>query len=142
MDKETVSLALKGPTLVIDGKCNLCNSASGFIARRQAKQEFQFLWAQHPETQEILRTKFDVTEESIMQSWALLLDGKIYRGSTAWLHATEFLVEPWKTIGKLGWCIPEAVREMIYSWIANNRYRLFGASDSCVIPREGKFLHK
>lgn len=140
MRKEVEKVALQGPTLVIDGKCNLCHTASGFIAARAA-EEFLFMWAQHPDTVKLLNRHFQVSAEDIMQSWALILDGKIYRGANAWLEATTFMKQPWKTLGRVGWIFPQCLRDAVYGFVASNRYTMFGGSDICRRPDAGCFLH-
>jgi predicted DCC family thiol-disulfide oxidoreductase YuxK len=142
MRDSVINLALTGPTLIIDGQCNLCHSASGFIATRTAQDKtFLFLWAQHPDTISLLDKKFQVSEQDIMKSWALLVDDRIYRGAEAWLKATTFMKQPWRMLGRLGGFVPACVQDSIYALVAHNRYNWFGGADVCIRPVAGAFLH-
>ena len=79
----------RGPTLVFDGVCNLCNGAMHWYFHRLDPSHVDyrsvtFLWLQHPKTQALLE-KNNVTD--ISESWALFEQQQIHRGSTAWLRA-------------------------------------------------------
>ena len=48
----------------------------------------------------------------------------------------------WKASGVL-WLFPEFFRDLVYDYVAKNRYRWFGKKDSCMLPTaalKDKFL--
>ncbi|CAD7966764.1 unnamed protein product [Amoebophrya sp. A120] len=137
------SKAEKGPTLIFDGVCNLCNGAMHWYFDRLPPdnvEKVNFMWLQHPVTQEVL-DKFEIT--NIQDSWAYFEDGEVSRGSTAWLKALRFLKAPWWILSYL-LIFPECLREPFYNLVARNRYRLFGKGDVCKRPAvalKKRFLH-
>lgn len=146
MREETERVAMEGPTLIIDGQCNLCLVASGFVAESKAdkgeRDDFRFMWAQHRETIELCERKFGLSREDLMKSWTLIEKGKVSRGADAWLEASKYMKMPWRVVGKLGWIVPRCIRDAVYGWVANNRYKLFGATQECRRPEKGFFLHE
>jgi predicted DCC family thiol-disulfide oxidoreductase YuxK len=136
---ERFALALKGPTLVTDGACNLCDAAGSFItARLRPSGELFYLWAQHADTIELLGP-LGVSKEDLMTSWALIHNNEIYRGSDAW-----FLTQPWRFLFSACGLVPRVLREAVYGCVARHRYRLFGGTDACQRPDKSRarfFLH-
>ena len=62
--------------------------------------------------------------------------------SDAWLEIMRMLGPPWSASYVLK-VVPRAVRDWTYNLIARNRYRWFGQTNSCPVPKGGvqwKFL--
>ena len=60
-------------------------------------------------------------------------NGKIYKRSTAVLRILSQLGGVW-SLARIFLLVPSVVRDAVYSWIANNRYKWFGKSDACRLP--------
>ncbi|KAL7552781.1 hypothetical protein ACHAWF_016035 [Thalassiosira exigua] len=137
------ALALKGPTLIFDGICNLCNGSMDWFQQRvRDDTPVWYMWAQHADTHELL-TELGISRNDIMRSWAYLEDGIVYRGSTAWLRALCNLKAPWCYLSHFDWT-PEFIRETVYNTVAANRYNALGHSDACQRPNaqmRSRFLH-
>jgi len=142
--QERFALALRGPTLVTDGTCNLCSGAGKFIAARlTTPTQMHYLWAQHPDTIELMHP-LGITQEDLMTSWALIVDNEIYRGSDAWVRVGSYLTQPWRSLFSAIGVIPHALREAIYGCVARHRYNVFGGTEACQRPDKSRapfFLH-
>lgn len=60
---------------------------------------------------------------------------RIYDGSDAALKIMQYLGFPWNLACAL-WILPKAFRNSVYDFIARNRYRWFGKSETCMIPEK------
>jgi predicted DCC family thiol-disulfide oxidoreductase YuxK len=117
--------------LLFDGVCNLCNSSVQFIVKRDEDAVFRFASLQSEEAQELLNSFED--KPSDLSSVLLVEDGKLYARSTAALRAARRLSGAWPLL--YGFIIiPRPIRDLVYNWIARNRYRWFGKKDQCMIP--------
>ena len=66
----------------------------------------------------------------------LLAGGRRYERSDAALHIALGLRAPWPlAFGAI--LIPRGARDAAYRWIARNRYRWFGRTDTCALPPPG-----
>ena len=134
--------ARKGPTLITDGICNLCCSASAFIAAR-SEHPIHFMWPQHPDTIELAK-EFGLGENELKKTWVLIDNGVAFKGSNAWIKLSAHLTQPWRFIFGSMWVFPEFIRETVYGMISRNRYALFGGSNTCQRPEDKRlfsFLH-
>ena len=65
---------------------------------------------------------------------SLLLDGgTLYSKSDAVLRIARGLRAPWPLIGVLA-IVPRALRDVVYDWVARNRYHWFGKRETCLLP--------
>lgn len=117
--------------IFFDGVCNLCNHSVQFIIKRDAKDTFRFAALQSAHATEILAASdFDSEQLSTI---ILLEGGKVYRRSTAALRIARRLSGLWPLL--YGFIIvPAFIRDFCYELIAKNRYRIWGQSDSCMVP--------
>jgi predicted DCC family thiol-disulfide oxidoreductase YuxK len=116
----------KQPLILFDGVCNLCNASVQFIVKRDPHQKFKFASLQSPVAKEYLTNQE-------MSSILLIKNGKYYDRSNAALEIARDLKGPWK-IFYFFKIIPASLRNVLYNVIANNRYKLFGKKDECMIP--------
>ncbi len=68
-----------------------------------------------------------------LENVALIADGKCYTKSTAGLKVLDRLPGPWRAM-RMFWLVPRPIRDVLYSLVARNRYRLFGKRDVCMVP--------
>ena len=75
-------------------------------------------------------------------SFILLDEGKIYTRSTGALKMLKYLGGGWSIL--YGFIIvPKFIRDAVYNFIAQNRYRWFGKKEVCWVPKpewKEKFL--
>ena len=113
--------------VLFDGICNLCNGAVRFILVRDPRGRFRFASLQSNAARRLL--KGDGPPETI-----ILIDaGKIYSKSTAALRIARGLRFPWPLLYGLV-IVPRFLRDVVYDWVARNRYRWFGKRDTCMLP--------
>ena len=65
-----------------------------------------------------------------------------YTKSTAALKIARSFGGIWQLAGVFQW-IPEKIRDWVYDYIANNRYKWYGKKEACMVPDpalKSKFL--
>lgn len=119
------------PIVLFDGVCNLCNGVVKFIIKRDSAGKFLFAPLQGVTGQKLLE-QYNLPKDDF-ESFVLIDDGKAYQKSTAALRIAKHLGRGWQLF--YGFIIlPTILRNAIYSFIANNRYRWFGRQESCMMP--------
>lgn len=114
-----------------DGVCNLCNSSVNFLIDRDPQARFQFASLQSYLAGEILPShEIDPTK---VDSIAFLVNGRVYQRSRAVLEIARRMRRLWPLMYVFV-IVPGFIRDMVYNWIARNRYRWFGRTDSCRMP--------
>ena len=119
------------PIVLFDGVCNLCNGAVQFIIRHDKKNIFMFASLQSEVGRKILEQyNFPLDE---LNSFILIENNKAYTRSTGALRVAKKLNGLWPLL--YGFIIiPKFIRDSIYNWVAENRYKWFGKKDACMIP--------
>ena len=122
---------LENPIVFFDGYCNLCNASVRFIIKRDKKKHFKFASLQSQFALDNLPEKF--TSKDKLQSLVVLHKSKITNRSTAVLTIAKNLSGIWPLLNVFT-IVPRFLRDLIYDFIANNRYRWFGKKNECMIP--------
>jgi predicted DCC family thiol-disulfide oxidoreductase YuxK len=123
----------KHPLLIFDGVCNLCEWLVIFIVKRDKRSKFRFVAAQSELGQQIQqRNDIDAIRDSSM---ILLKDGQIFTRSDAAIEIAKELDGPWTLLRVLA-IFPRSLRDLVYTWIGNNRYKWFGFKNQCLLPTE------
>ncbi len=119
------------PVILFDGVCNLCNSTVLFVIKHDPKKQFRFASIQGDYGQQVLK-QFHLPPDSL-NSFILLKDNQIYTHSTGALKVARQLSGAWPLLYA---CIiiPPFIRNAVYQFIANNRYKGFGKKESCEVP--------
>jgi predicted DCC family thiol-disulfide oxidoreductase YuxK len=126
--------------ILFDGVCNLCNRSVQFIIRRDKKNRFRFAAIQGKTGQSLMQ-QFQLTQNEI-NSFLLIEGQKIYIRSTAALRVFRQLGGLWSLL-YVFIIVPPFIRDVIYNWVARNRYKWYGKRDACMIPSDelkSKFL--
>lgn len=116
--------------VLFDGECNFCDRSVQFIIKRDPKGHFKFASLQSDIGRELLK-KHHATED--IDSFVLIEDNHYYFKSTAALRVCKNLKGGWKILSVL-FIIPTNIRDILYGFIAKNRYKWFGKKESCRIP--------
>ena len=117
--------------ILFDGVCNFCNSSVQFVIRRDPKRYFRFAPLQSEYGQTQLK-RYGLPLESF-GSFILIENNKAYTRSTASLRVARKLSGGWSLL--YGFIlVPAFLRNMVYEFVAQNRYRWFGKKDACMIP--------
>ena len=123
--------------VLYDGVCGLCNRFVRFILRRDRAGVFHFGSLQSPLAARILArhgadpgdldtvyvvVRCHTPEESLLPR------------SDAVIFVLTQLGGGWRAAAFMFGLLPRAARDFIYNFIALRRYRLFGRSDTCILP--------
>ena len=101
-----------------------------FIEHDSAEQHLRFASLQSESGRRILK-KLGLSNDYI--SSVVFVEGEnFYLDSTACLRACRHLGFPWCSSRKCFLFIPRPIRDLIYKWIARNRYRWFGKKEAHV----------
>ena len=125
--------------ILFDGVCNLCNGAVTFIIDHDPDAYFVFAPLQSEALAARLGPELDPAD--VLGSIVLLEGGQRFTRSTAALRVARKLRGVWPLYAFI--LIPRPVRDRVYRWIARNRYRWFGKTDTCRLPTPelaGRFL--
>lgn len=133
----------EGPVVLFDGVCNLCNAAVQFMIDRDKAGVLRFAPIQSDVAKELLEGSMGPEKAKAIRDGAtgdgdpdtiVLVDhGEAWTHSGAALRIARRLTFPWSWLFA-GIVVPRPIRDLVYRWIARNRYRWFGKSDTCRIP--------
>lgn len=119
------------PIILFDGVCNLCNGAVQYVIKHDKRGIFKFASLQGEPGQRLLK-QYNLPVNSL-NSFVLIQDGNAYTKSTAALMVAKQLNGVVKSLNVFR-VIPAFIRDLVYNFIAQNRYRMFGRKESCIIP--------
>jgi len=127
--------------ILFDGVCNLCNSSVQFVIKRDKNDVFRYAAIQSEVGHQLITERhIDTTQ---VDSIILIEPGVAYfTKSDAALEIAGELGGLWKLTSVFKW-IPKSIRDVIYDFVARNRYKWFGKQESCMIPTpelKAKFL--
>ena len=126
-----------GPaTIVFDSHCLLCSGMTRFVLAREAAPVIRFVAADSGEGL-ALAARHGLTAEDLAVTFLMVDRGAGLVRSDAALAVSGYLRAPWRWLRLLR-VVPRGVRDPLYTWVARNRYRLLGRSDSCIVPPAGQ----
>ena len=127
--------------ILFDGVCNLCNNAVQFVIKRDKKDVFRYAALQSEVGQQL--TKERGIDTATVDSIILIDPGTAYyTKSTAALEIGKEL-KGYRTISSILLGIPSKLRDIVYDFVAKNRYKWYGRKDQCMVPTpelQSKFL--
>lgn len=127
--------------ILFDGVCNFCNASVRFIMKRDEKDVFRFASLESELGQKLTSERGINTSE--IDSIILIDPGNAYYiKSTAALEISKALSGLYPALS-LFLILPEGFRNVIYDYVARNRYKWFGKSETCPMPtseEQSKFL--
>jgi predicted DCC family thiol-disulfide oxidoreductase YuxK len=132
----------KGKKIILfDGVCNLCDASVQYVIKHDKKDIFRFVAIQSDLGQKLLN-HIGINSKNI-DSVVLYEPGVAYyyKSSAAIIIATNLSgVFTLATVFKL---IPTQIRNLVYDYVAKNRYKWYGKKEQCLLPTEAlkeKFL--
>lgn len=137
-----IDIAKNKQLILFDGVCNLCNSSVLYVIKRDKKDKFLFAPLQSDTGKEII-SNFNIDTQKI-DSILLYNPEKhtiTYKSSAA-LHIAKRLGFPLNLMA-LFMIVPPFIRNWVYDYIAEHRYRWFGKKEVCMIPTpelQSKFM--
>ncbi|WP_223700333.1 thiol-disulfide oxidoreductase DCC family protein [Sutcliffiella deserti] len=121
----------KDNVLLFDGVCNMCNSLVIFVMSNDKEGKYKFASLQSESGQNLL-SKFNLPTNDF-NSFIYIIGDNYYTKSTAGLKVLRGLDGFWKCLYPLI-LIPKPIRDVVYAFIAKNRYRWFGRKEQCMLP--------
>ncbi len=130
--------------MLFDGVCNFCNGAVQFMVdheRQPAAMTFAPLQSDVAEAllvrtlgaEEARRLRSGVSGNGDPDSMVLVEGSKAYTHSHGALRIAKRLRAPWSFLAAF-LIVPRPLRDLVYRYIARNRYRWFGKTESCRVP--------
>jgi predicted DCC family thiol-disulfide oxidoreductase YuxK len=117
--------------VLFDGLCNLCNGSVKFIIKRDPAAQFHFASLQSDTGRKVVEEHGGNPDDL---DTILLLEGdRRYSRSSAALRIAKRLRAPWPLLS-LFLVVPAPIRDLVYRFIARNRYCWFGKTDACMVP--------
>lgn len=117
--------------ILFDGHCNLCSGLVRFVIARDPRRRFRFAALQSDAGRKIMVAHG--RDAGDRDSVLLLQYGRLYSRSAAALRIARGLKGAWPLLAAF-LVLPAPLRDIVYRWIARNRYRWFGKQDACMMP--------
>jgi len=129
-----------------DGICGLCNRLVQFLLKRDRHDRLRFASLQSEFASKVLSRHGidpkDLDTLHVVENYEQS-DERVFNRSDAILRASRELGGIWKLAANIGRVVPRAFRNLFYRFVANNRYRVFGKYETCLLPEprhRAKFL--
>jgi len=132
VDRWTSRPALHAPEdlILFDGVCLLCSRWVKYVIARDPEMRFRFLTIQSDSGQALAREAG--ISPDVPETNAVVFKGRFWFKSDAVLTVLSQLPGThWVRALKI---VPRWLRDPAYDLIAQNRYRLFGRSEVCLVP--------
>ncbi|MDX1272167.1 thiol-disulfide oxidoreductase DCC family protein [Bizionia paragorgiae] len=127
-----ISIPKHKQLILFDGVCNLCNSSVQYIIRRDKKNTFLFA-ALQSDVGKALLTQYNIDRTKTDSILLYVPEKGVYSKSTAALHIAKHLGFPTQLL-VVFLVVPAFIRNLVYDFIARNRYKWYGKKDHCMIP--------
>lgn len=118
--------------LFFDGDCAFCSRLVGRVVAFDRRGRVSFASLQGK-----LAAELGLTCHAAKTGGTMVLmresDGEIFKRSDALIELARALGGWWRVM-RLARFIPKSLRDMVYGWMADNRYRFVRKSDVCGIP--------
>lgn len=126
-----------GPILFYDGVCGLCNTLVQFLLKRDKRGRLRFASLQSNFAEKVLRRHGfdpkDLDTLHVVENYEQL-DERVLQRSDAILRAGRELGGHWSVLAAMAKIIPRPLRDIAYRYVAQNRYRVFGKYEACMLP--------
>ncbi|KAI3712057.1 hypothetical protein L1987_70606 [Smallanthus sonchifolius] len=119
------------PIMLFDGVCNLCNGGVKFVRDNDRQRRIRFEALQSDAGKNLLRRSGRAPDD--ISSAVLVEQNRSYIKSEAVLKIMEYIDLPFPQLAFFLQFVPLFIRDFVYENIADNRYAVFGRSESCEI---------
>ena len=133
LDRPATSDGHPGPIVFFDGVCGLCNSSVNTLLRIDLHARLKFAPLQGETARALLSE-----DQRDLNSLVLMDHAGVWRSSTAVVRILGHLGGLWPVPAAALWLIPKPIRNWGYGFIARHRYRWFGQTEACRMPRPGE----
>lgn len=125
------------PIILFDGVCGLCNRSVQFLLKHDKAERLRFASLQSEFAEKVL-SRHGIDPKDLDTLHVVLNcdrpDEQVLMRSDAVLRAGRELGGAWTIPATIARLIPRALRDLVYRFVARNRYQVFGKSESCMLP--------
>ena len=117
--------------IFFDGVCNLCNRSVNFLIKQDKLGVLKFASLQSDFAKSFL-------PQGLINS--VNLDSMVFSDGVSFYTKSSAVLAICKSLGggfhffRIGYLLPIFIRDGLYRFIANNRYKWFGKTDQCRVP--------
>ena len=120
------------PIIIFDGECVFCSGWARFVIAVDRRRRFRLLAAQSPLGQALYRhLGLDPTN---YETNILIENGLAYYKADGSIRMAAGLGFPW-SLAMVARALPKRWRDGLDDVVARNRYRIFGRTETCYVPR-------
>ena len=118
--------------VLFDGHCNFCSGVVNFLIDRDPHGRLQFA-ALQSDTGRRLLAEHGLSMPDEPDTMVFIVGGKAFVRSDAALATTKYLSGLWP-LARVALVVPRCLRDAVYTFVACNRYRWFGRTETCRVP--------
>ena len=130
-------MAGANPIILYDGVCGLCNRLVQFLLKHDKQGRLRFAALQSDFAEKVLRRHGidakDLDTVQVIENYEQPGE-RVLQRSDAILRAGRELGGLWGASSSIAKIIPRPLRDLVYRFVATNRYRMFGKYDTCMLP--------
>ncbi|OEL23687.1 DCC family protein [Dichanthelium oligosanthes] len=127
-DAEFFQLSDTRPIMLFDGVCNLCNGGVRFVREHDPNRSIRYIPLQSESGRKLLQRSGRSPDD--ISSVVLVEKDRTYIKSEAVLRIMEYLNLPFPQLAIFLKFVPLFLRDFAYDNVANNRYTVFGRSET------------
>lgn len=132
MTKKKAQSADPKKIILFDGVCNLCNRAVQFVIVRDKEDVFQFAAFQGEAGKRLIsERKIDIAQ---IDSIILIDPGAAYYTKSDAVLKIGGHLKGYRTLSRILYLMPIRLRNIVYDYVAKNRYQWYGKKDHCMVP--------
>lgn len=125
------------PIILYDGVCGLCNRLVQFLLKHDRHGRLLFASLQSDFAAKVLQRHGidpkDLDTLHVVENYDQPTE-RVLQRSNAVLRAGRELGGIWSLLASIARIIPRPLRDLVYRFVAQNRYRVFGKYDTCMLP--------
>jgi predicted DCC family thiol-disulfide oxidoreductase YuxK len=125
------------PIILYDGVCGLCNRLVQFLLKHDRQGRLRFASLQSDFAAKVLQRHGidpkDLDTLHVIENYEQPGE-RVLQRSNAILRAGRELGGFWSISAVAASVIPRPLRDVVYRFVARNRYRVFGKYDTCMLP--------
>ncbi|WVZ72499.1 hypothetical protein U9M48_020948 [Paspalum notatum var. saurae] len=127
-DAEFFQASDSRPIMLFDGVCNLCNGGVRFVLEHDPNRSIRYIPLQSESGRKLLQRSGRSPDD--ISSVVLVEKDRSYIKSEAVLRIMEYLNLPFPQLAIFLNFVPLFLRDFAYDNVANNRYTIFGRSET------------
>lgn len=120
------------PIWLFDSDCVLCSRAVRYTLRHETSPRIRFVAIQSDAGRALAESHGVDPDDPT--TFLFVENGQALEKSDAVIALSRYLNGPARVLPVFRF-VPKAVRDAAYGFIARNRYKIFGKTDGCMIPR-------